>query len=243
MSENNQQQQQQTDVIPKSEYQALHEKFTQANGKLTDFEKQFEKIQKWGGLEKISADLEAFNLLQQEKVKDNPEDLKVWKQATEQTIRESIQKDVDSWKTRAESAENKYKERVVIDAAFTEAASKLHDSAKEDFKALVRQHGFLDEKDNILFKDSNGKTLYKEGSTTEPLDPKGFVQWAIKNKPHYFNSQTKSGDRENTSNATSVNTNGITVDQYLTMSAADHARLPRDIRANLAKQAMQLHKI
>lgn len=226
------------ETIAKAEYDALKEKHTQTAGKLTDFEKQFERINKLGGLEKISADIEAFNLLQQERAAEKPEDLKKWKETTEQTIRQSIQKDVDTWKTRAEQAETKFKERVVIDSAFSVAASKLHDTAKDDFKALVRQHGDLDEKGNVVFKDSKGEILYKEGSTTEPLDAEGFVNWTIKQKPHYFTSQTVSGDRDtNATQATNAGVN-ITVDQYLNMSAAEHARLPLKTRAELAKKAM-----
>lgn len=232
-----------TETVAKTDYEALKSKHTEITGKLTDFEKQFEKINKWGGLEKISADLEAFNLLQQERAAEKPEDLKKWKETTEQTIRQSVQKDVDTWKTKAEQAEGKFKERVVIDSAFTVAAGKLHDSAKEDFKTLTRQHGDLDEKGNVIFKDAQGNILYKEGSTTEPLDADGFVQWAIKNKPHYFASQTVEGDRDvNTTSATHSGTK-ITVDEYLNMSAQEHAKLPLATRAELAKKARQAGKV
>lgn len=230
------------ETIAKAEYEALRSKHTEVTGKLTDFEKQFERVNRLGGLDKIAADLEAFNLLQQEKAAEKPEDLKKWKETTEQTIRQSIQKDVDTWKTKAEQAESKYKERVIIDTAFTVAAGKLHDSAKDDFKSLTRQHGDLDEKGNVIFKDSEGKILYKEGSTTEPLDAQGFVSWAIKNKPHYFVSQTLEGDRD--TNATSTASSaGITVDQYLNMSAQEHAKLPLATRAELARKARQANRV
>ena len=231
------------EVVAKAEYEALKAKHTEMGGKLTDFEKQFEKINKWGGLEKISADLEAFNLLQEERAKEKPEDLKVWKTQTEQTIRQSIQKDVDTWKTKAEQAESKYKERVIIDAAFTVASGKLHDAAKEDFKALARQHGDLDDNGNVVFKDAQGKVLYKEGSATEPLDAVGFVSWAVKNKPHYFASQTVNGDRDSGATSSTYEGAEITVDQYLSMSNAEHARLPISVRAELAKKARQGRKV
>lgn len=233
-----------TDVVPKSEYESLRTKHTELSGKLTDFERNFDKINKWGGLEKIGADLEAFNLLQEERAKEKPEDLKVWKTQTEQSIRQSVQKDVDTWKTKAEQAEGKYKERVIIDSAFTVASGKLHDAAKEDFKALARQHGDLDDKGNVVFKDAQGNTLYKDGSTTEPLDAEGFVAWAAKNKPHYFASQTKEGDRDAGATSSATHSGGtITVDQYLSMSDAEHAKLPLTVRAELARKARQGRKV
>lgn len=231
------------EVVPKLEYEQLREKHTQVAGKLTDFEKQFERVSRLGGLDKIAADLEAFNLLQEERAKEKPEDLKAWKTEAETKIRSTIQQELDGYKTKATSAENKFKELAIVEKTFGAAASKLVQAAHEDFKVLARQHGDLDDKGNIIYKDAQGNVLYKEGSTTEPLDSEGFVSWAAKNKPHYFSSQTVSGDRDGQTSTDSGSGSSITVDQYFQMSAAEHAKLPLAVRADLAKKARQGRKV
>lgn len=225
------------EVVAKSEYEALKNKHTELGGKLTHFEKEFEKVTKWGGLEKIGADLEAFNILQEEVAKENPDKMKEWKSTTETKIRGTVQEEINGLKTRAETSEKKYKELAVVDRAFSAAAPKLVKAAHGDFKELARIHGDLDDNGKLMFKNEKGEVLYKEGSATEPLDADGFANWAEKYKPHYFASTAVSGDREAGTNGTGSSGSGVTVEQYLSMSAAEHSRLPLQVRADLAKRA------
>lgn len=232
----------QPETVAKSEYEALKTKFTELGGKLTDYEIKLGKVDKWGGLEKIGADLEAFNLLQEERAKENPDKMKEWKTTTETKIRSAVQQELDGYKSKAETSEKKYKEYVIVDKAFSAAADKLVKAAHDDFKSLARQCGDFDDKGNLVFKNEKGEILYKEGSATEPLDEQGFVDWSMKQKPHYFASTTVSGDRDtNTSSANG--SSGITVERYLSMSDQEHAALPAKVRAELSLKARQGKKI
>lgn len=239
----------QTETVAKAEYESLKTKFTEAGGKIADLEKVVEKVNKAGGWDKISSTLEAFTILEKERedlekevAESKPDKLKEWKEKTESKVRSSIQAELDGFRTRAETSEKKYKELAVVDRTFSAAASKLVQAAHDDFKSLARAHGDLDEKGNLIFKNEKGETLYKEGSTTEPMDANDFVNWAVKVKPHYFASTTVSGDRESGTTSASSG-HGITVDQYLSMSPAEHAKIPLKVRAELAVKARQAKRI
>lgn len=223
------------DTVSKAEYDKAVLRAQTMEGKLTDVERTVEAFKKYGTPEEISGRLADYEAMKKTKAIKNPEELDSWYGDKEKEIRGTVQKDVDTYKTKAEQAESRLKELTLVDAVFGVAASKINSEAQEDVKDNIRKHGdIVDGKP--VFKDAEGKILYKPGSTTEPLDSAGFVDWLKTKKPYFFKSEIVKGERDSgDKGAVSHDGKEITPQMYLEMSDSEHRKLPLEARAKLAK--------
>lgn len=112
---------------------------------------------------------------------------------TEQTVRASVQKELDTYKEQVTGLSTKLKELQVTERVFGVAASKFNGDTHEDVKDYIRRYGDINESGEIVFKDSKGQIMYVEGSTTQPMKADDFVKWLVKQKPSWAVATARAG--------------------------------------------------
>lgn len=112
---------------------------------------------------------------------------------TEATVRQSVQKELDSYKENNAKLSSKIKELQVTERVFGLAASKFNGDTHDDVKEYIRRHGDVDDNGEIIFKDAKGNIMYAEGSTTQPMKAEDFVKWLVKQKPSWAVPTARSG--------------------------------------------------
>lgn len=124
----------------------------------------------------------------------DPVKLEEWQKSKEQELRSSIQKEADALREKAEKLERQNKELTVTDRVFAEAAPNIMGDMADFIKQQIRNHGDLNEKGEIVFKDG-GKEMYAPGSTTALMTTAQFVEHLRSKYPSSFKASDKGGTK------------------------------------------------
>lgn len=145
--------------IQRSDYDEAVRKSRLYYGQVVDMEKKLDAL---GGLEGIQDKLSKLDELERKTAKSgNDEDLEKWQKAKEEEIRQSVQNEIEDYKSKYDQTNKELHKIQVIDKVASEWQSKFLTSAMPLIKeAYISKYVDKDDNNDFIIKDDNGEIRY-----------------------------------------------------------------------------------
>lgn len=241
MSESAQSSEPKQEMINKSDFDAQIARAQRFEGMVTDLEKKLDRFKNIDP-DKYKALEEEVNNLKRDAAVGDPKKFDEELGRREQSLRESIQKDVDSLKESVKNLTAENKELKVTNKVFSMLSSQLVDGAQEDAKDYIRRFCDIGEGGEIVVKDEAGKPRYKKGSTTQLMGSEDFIEWLKEIRGFWFSPKGKPGVNPNGQSANGNMGSNVSIDSWLQMSPAERQSQPIALQREMSVKILSANR-
>lgn len=221
-----------TDVVPKAEYEALNQKFTEINSQFGEIQKKLGKLD----LDTLLNESKEYKKLKKEAIKD-PKEL-------EETITKEIESRfssrINELETTNESTSKELKQLRVTNVIEREAAEVMLPEGIKLIKPIVDRH--CDYEDGrIVIKDDEGKVRYSKKNPKEKMSVREYIDELADEYPAIAKATGSGGGRE--SGQTQQREGGeMSLDTYLKLSPEERKKLPQKLNQEMAARVFSKPK-
>lgn len=160
-------------------------------GKATHYEKTL------GGKDPVAL-IEAAkerDLLAQQQAIGDPKKFESELERRSNEIRQQFAPRLEEKDKELSSTKNRLKDLLIVDRVFSKASDQIYPKAVDDFKAYIRNVCDIDENEEIVIKDSNGKVRYSPANPSKPMAIDELIKELSEQKDHWFTNKTPQGGK------------------------------------------------
>lgn len=227
-----------TDAVElQQKYERERDRANNALGKLTDLEKQIERF-KGIDIDKLKADSEALAMMMKDKAKTsgNQADIDALLSETEKKVRDQLQPKIEELANDKNQLASKLKELTVVDGVYSKIGNKFNDDMQSFVKQIIRQSVDLNENNEFIIKDENGKPRYSKVSVNQLMTIDEFSKELEEKYPSAVKSSVPAGTK---TNGTTKVSGDLSAERYLRMSPEERKSIPLADRYKLAREAVK----
>ena len=212
------------DVVPKAEYEALNQKFTEVSGQFTEIQKKLGKLD----IDTLLNDSKEYKKLKKESIKD-PKEL-------EETITKEIETRfsarINELETTNATTSKELKQLRVTNVVEREASEVMLPEGIRLIKPIIDRH--CDYEDGqIVVKDDDGKVRYSKKNPKDKMTVREFIDSLAEEFPAIAKATGSGGGRE--SGQTQSGQSGeMSQEAYLKLTPEERKKLPQKLHQEMA---------
>jgi len=110
-------------------------------------------------------------------------------------IRKEFAPQLENKDKELSGVKSKLKDLLIVDKVYSKASDKVYPKAAEDFKNYVRAVCDLDENEEIIIKDSQGKVRYSPNNASKPMSVDELIAELTESRDHWFTNPVPKGGK------------------------------------------------